>query len=87
MDKSYQEVMSLKSQFGISNRGDTWYVPMAFTEQGVAMRSGILSSKRAIGSCSRESGKAEGKICQVNGSYQKRRYDKKNFSGFLMLCL
>jgi len=79
--------MSLKSQFGISNRGDTWYVPMAFTEQGVAMRSGILSSKRAIGSCSRESGKAEGKICQVNGSYQKRRYDKKNFSGFLMLCL
>ena len=48
MDKSYQEVMSLKSQIGISNRGDTWYVPMAFTEQGVAMLSGILNSDRAI---------------------------------------
>jgi len=82
LDKSYQEVMSLKSQIGISNRGDTWYVPMAFTEQGVAMRSGILSSKRAIGSCTRESGKAEGKICQDKGSYQKGAMIRKTAPGF-----
>lgn len=45
---SYQEFMSLRSQIGISNRGGTRYVPMAFTEQGVAMLSGILNSDRAI---------------------------------------
>ena len=45
---SYQELMSLRSQIGISNRGGTRYVPMAFTEQGVAMLSGILNSDRAI---------------------------------------
>ena len=45
---SYQEFMSLRSQFGISNRGGTRYRPMAFTEQGVAMLSGILNSDRAI---------------------------------------
>jgi hypothetical protein len=45
---SYQEFKSLTSQFGMSNRGGTRYMPMAFTEQGVAMLSGILNSKRAI---------------------------------------
>ena len=45
---SYQEFMNLRSQFGISKRGGTRYKPMAFTEQGVAMLSGILNSDRAI---------------------------------------
>ena len=45
---SYQEFKSLTSQFGMSNRGGTRYMPMAFTEQGVAMLSGILNSDRAI---------------------------------------
>jgi len=45
---SYQEFAGLRSQFGISNRGGTRYRPMAFTEQGVAMLSGILNSDRAI---------------------------------------
>ena len=45
---SYQEFKSLISQFGMSNRGGTRYMPMAFTEQGVAMLSGILNSDRAI---------------------------------------
>jgi hypothetical protein len=45
---SYQEFTGLRSQFGISNRGGTRYMPMAFTEQGVAMLSGILNSDRAI---------------------------------------
>ena len=45
---SYQEFAGLRSQFGISKRGGTRYVPMAFTEQGVAMLSGILNSDRAI---------------------------------------
>ena len=43
-----QEFTSLGSQFGISKRGGTRYMPMAFTEQGVAMLSGILNSDRAI---------------------------------------
>jgi len=38
----------LRSQFGTSSWGGSRYLPMAFTEQGVAMLSGILNSKRAI---------------------------------------
>lgn len=45
---SYEEFKGLRSQFGISKRGGTRYMPMAFTEQGVAMLSGILNSDRAI---------------------------------------
>jgi hypothetical protein len=45
---SYQEFVSLRSQIGISKRGGTRYKPMAFTEQGLAMLSGILNSDRAI---------------------------------------
>ena len=47
-ETSYQEVASLRSQIGISKRGGTSYKQMAFTEQGLAMLSGILSSDRAI---------------------------------------
>ena len=42
------EFSNLRSQFGTSNWGGTRYVPMAFTEQGVAMLSSVLSSERAI---------------------------------------
>ena len=43
-----EELRSLRSQIGTSSWGGTRYSPMAFTEQGVAMLSGILNSKRAI---------------------------------------
>jgi hypothetical protein len=39
---------SLRSQIVTSNRGGTRYLPYAFTEQGVAMLSGILKSDKAI---------------------------------------
>ena len=40
---------SLRLQFATSNgRGGTRYLPYAFTEQGVAMLSGILNSDKAI---------------------------------------
>lgn len=44
------EFQSLRSQFVTSNegRGGVRYVPMVFTEQGVAMLSGVLNSDRAI---------------------------------------
>ncbi len=38
----------MTSQIGMSNRGGTRYKSMAFTEQGVAMLSGILNSDRVI---------------------------------------
>nr|WP_077378041.1 ORF6N domain-containing protein [Flavobacterium sp. A45] len=38
----------LRSQFVTSNWGGTRYMPMAFTEQGVAMLSTVLNSPRAI---------------------------------------
>ncbi len=44
-----QEVVRLRSQFVISNgRGGRRYAPYAFTEQGVAMLSSVLRSKRAV---------------------------------------
>jgi phage regulator Rha-like protein len=44
-----QEYDSLRSQFGTLKRGEhSKYLPMAFTEQGVAMLSSVLSSKMAI---------------------------------------
>ena len=39
---------SLRSQFVTSNRGGVRYMPYAFTEQGVAMLSGVLRSDKAI---------------------------------------
>ena len=39
---------SLRSQSATSNRGGNRYMPFAFTEQGVAMLSGVLSSDKAI---------------------------------------
>ena len=43
-----QEVMILKSQNVTSRWGGRRYLPYVFTEQGVAMLSGVLHSKRAI---------------------------------------
>ncbi|MGQ7946720.1 ORF6N domain-containing protein [Flavobacterium sp. WC2509] len=43
-----QEFDNLRSQFGTSNWGGTRYLPMAFTEQGVAMLSSVLNSATAI---------------------------------------
>jgi hypothetical protein len=44
------EFHHLRSQIATSNRGGTRYMPYAFTEQGVAMLSSILRSKKAIAS-------------------------------------
>jgi hypothetical protein len=38
----------LRSQIGTSNRGGVRYLPMVFTEQGVAMLSSVLNSDTAI---------------------------------------
>lgn len=45
-----EEWGALRSQTGISNagRGGRRYAPYVFTEQGVAMLSGVLRSKRAV---------------------------------------
>jgi hypothetical protein len=42
------EFENLRSQFGTSSWGGLRYTPMAFTEQGVSMLSGILNSEIAI---------------------------------------
>jgi hypothetical protein len=42
------ELKNLKRQFGTSSWGGSRKPPMAFTEQGVAMLSSVLSSSRAI---------------------------------------
>jgi len=43
-----QEVNNLRSQIATSSWGGNRYVPMVFTEQGVAMLSSVLKSKNAI---------------------------------------
>jgi hypothetical protein len=45
---SKSEVDDLSCQIGTSKWGGTRYIPFAFTEQGVAMLSGVLNSDRAI---------------------------------------
>jgi len=47
-ESTKMEFNSLRTQFATSNRGGTRYVPMAFTEQGVAMLSSVLNSAVAI---------------------------------------
>jgi phage regulator Rha-like protein len=42
------EFKILRSQFVTSTWGGTRYLPMVFTEQGVAMLSSVLNSKQAI---------------------------------------
>ena len=43
-----EENKNLRSQFVISSWGGRRYFPYAFTEQGVAMLSSVLNSRRAI---------------------------------------
>jgi hypothetical protein len=43
-----KELEILRCQSGTSRWGGTRYLPMAFTEQGVAMLSSVLSSEKAI---------------------------------------
>jgi ORF6N domain len=43
-----EETGSLRYQFGTSSWGGRRYRPYAFTEQGVAMLSGVLRSERAV---------------------------------------
>jgi len=43
-----EEFKNLKFHFGTSSWGGTRKLPRAFTEQGVAMLSSILPSKRAV---------------------------------------
>ncbi|TAM38166.1 ORF6N domain-containing protein, partial [bacterium] len=43
-----EELQSLMCQFGTSSWGGTRKLPYAFTEQGVAMLSGVLHSKIAV---------------------------------------
>ena len=43
-----EEFKNLRGQIDTSSWGGTRYMPMAFTEQGVAMLSSILNSERAI---------------------------------------
>jgi len=45
---SEDEIVSLRSQFVISKKGGTRYLPFAFTEQGVSMLSSVLNSEKAI---------------------------------------
>ena len=45
---SNQEFGILRSQFVTSSWGGARYLPMAFTEQGVAMLSSVLRSKTAV---------------------------------------
>ena len=43
-----EEWTSLRYHFGTSSWGGLRYLPYAFTEQGVAMLSGVLHSQRAV---------------------------------------
>ena len=43
-----EKLQNWRSQFVTSSRGGARYVPMAFTEQGVAMLSSVLRSRREI---------------------------------------
>jgi phage regulator Rha-like protein len=44
-----EEYDSLRRQFGVLKRGEhSKYLPVAFTEQGIAMLSGVLRSRRAV---------------------------------------
>jgi len=47
---SNQELMNLRCQIGTSSsgHGGDRYLPLAFTEQGVAMLSSVLNSERAV---------------------------------------
>lgn len=43
-----REFFNLRSQFVTSKRGGRRYLPLVFTQEGVAMLSGVLNSGRAV---------------------------------------
>ncbi len=43
-----KEAVNLRFQIGTSSRGGRRYIPYVFTQEGVAMLSSVLNSKRAI---------------------------------------
>ncbi len=45
---AFESTITLRSQIVTSKMGGTRYMPFAFTEQGIAMLSGILNSEKAI---------------------------------------
>jgi hypothetical protein len=45
---TYQEVRNLRSQIATSSWGGSRHRPYAFTQEGVAMLSSVLNSKRAV---------------------------------------
>ncbi|MFC1669386.1 ORF6N domain-containing protein [Spirochaetota bacterium] len=48
LELTKDELENLRCQFGISSWGGPRYPPMVFTENGVAMLSTVLNSKRAV---------------------------------------
>jgi hypothetical protein len=66
-----EEFESLRSQIASSKRGGTRYVPMAFTEQGVAMLSTVLNSEKAI--------QVNIEIMRAFASYRALLIDSKDF--------
>ena len=46
--REFENFESLRYQIGTSKKGGRRYFPFVFTEQGVAMLSSVLNSKRAI---------------------------------------
>ena len=48
IELTQEELHNLMCQFGTSSWGGTRKLPLAFTEQGIAMLSGVLHSPRAI---------------------------------------
>ena len=66
------EAEALRSQIATSNagRGGRRYAPYVFTEQGVAMLSGVLRSKRAV-AVNIEIMRAFVEMRRVAGSYEK----------------
>ena len=45
---THKEFENLRCHFGTTSWGGTRHLPLAFTEQGVAMLSSVLNSKKAI---------------------------------------
>lgn len=72
-----EEFEFLRSQFASSKRGGARYLPMVFTEQGVAMLSSVLNSERAI--------QANIEIMRAFANYRALLIDSKDFHKKLSL--
>jgi hypothetical protein len=55
----------LRSQIVTSNKGGSRYLPYAFTEQGVAMLSGMLNSEIAINLKSQLATSKKAEVCKM----------------------